>query len=79
MKQKVRKPAKTRTGEGNLIKTPDLCDKCARQFECKSRIDRVNTDCVSPTKCSMYYYWGCKCSEIQKNTPCPYFEALEED
>lgn len=73
MKQKVRKPPKTRTGEGNLIKTPDLCDKCARQRECKSR-----TDCTSPAKCSMYWYWGCKCEKIQKNTPCPYYKAAEQ-
>lgn len=51
----------------NNIKSEDLCNRC--EYGYYMHCANMQT-CA---KCGMYTGETCKCTEVKKHTPCPYF------
>ena len=59
------------------IKSRDLCERCAWGWSEKSRCSERKT-CVGCDNIVKEDGVFCRCSEVKRGTPCPYFEENED-
>lgn len=60
----------------NLVKSKDLCEKCkfTHRPHCKAMNGGRCDDCENLNEENV-----CLCTTIRRNTPCPYFDEMDEN
>ena len=57
----------------NHIKSEDLCGRCIYAFD-RHCSEKMQFSCVGCVMYGTMKPMGCKCLNIEDNTPCPYFK-----